>query len=273
MIKYNLSDLTRIPSVGPATARILKKNGIRTISQLAELDSNHHLSQIMSSFPLVVTYAKAITSKQVIIKEEVKSAFDDLSNHNVYFFDTEYNPGGTKNGPYGMFLLGWMNRNGEVTQLFVDDPANEREILTEFRDWLVKEKPVLIAYGSRSADVPHLRNSFHRFNIPTQCLEDSFLDLYSDVLYTRNRHKQKIFLPVSGSTSIKHVSENLGHGRPNLKIMDGLGALYSYKKFLRKKMKRTKAKIKRELLAYHLEDLEMVRFVYERVKALWDKSF
>ena len=98
-----------------------------------ELDSNHPLKKIISSFPLITTYAKAIINDRVIIKKDISSPFDSILGQNIYFFDAEYNPNGTKNGPYGMFLLGWMNQKGEAKQLFVEHPAEESKILEDFR--------------------------------------------------------------------------------------------------------------------------------------------
>lgn len=259
--------LTRVPLVGPKIAEILKEGGFKSIAELAELDYDHKFSPKITSSSLIIMYAKAIVSHKIIIKKGIKSDFDTINNSNIYFFDAEYDPRGTKRGPYGIFLLGWMNQDGEATQLFLDNQANERELLTKFKDWIKKEKALLVAYSPKSADVPHLKHSFNRLNISTECLENCFFDLYSDLLSTRNQNKQKIFLPILGSFGIKHVSEVLGYQRPNLKILGGLDALYKYRRYQQKRMKRSKEKIKKALLAYHKDDLKMVKFVFDQVNS------
>ena len=266
----NENILTDVPLVGPVTAEILRENGIKSITELAELEDDYQFSPKINSSRLIIMYSKAIVSNQIIVKKEIKSDFDTIDNNNIYFFDAEYNPVGTKRGPYGIFLLGWMNQDGEETQLYLNDHKNERELLKNFRDWIKKEKPLLVAYSSKSADVPQLKNSFRRLNLPTECLSNCFFDLYSDLLYTRKQDMQKIFLPVTRSYGIKNVSEFLGYRRPSLKILEGRDALYKYQRYLQKRLKRSKDKIKKQLLAYHKDDLEMTKFVFDEINAFFN---
>jgi len=258
--------LQMVPLVGPVNARILREHGIRHVKQLAALDANNKLSQKVRSFYLIIKYAKAIISNEIFIEKVIKSAFDNIEDKNIYFFDAEYDPMGTRSGPYGIFLLGWMDRNGKVQQLFLDNPKDEVEMLKDFAQWVERENPLFIAYASRSADVPHLRNSYTRFNLSYKHLENSFFDLYYDLLYTQNRHKQKYFLPVAGSCGLKNVSESLGYPKSDLIISTGIEAPIEYEKFLRKKREKAKEKIKNDLLIYNRDDLKRTKFIFDQLK-------
>jgi len=260
-------DLKSVPLVGPKTKRILVENGIRNVKHLAALDINNDLSKKVRNFALINNYAKAIISNNIVTKKEIKSDFDNIEDYNIYFFDAEYNPSGTKYGPYGIFLLGWMDRNGKVKQLFLDNSKEELKMLKDFNQWVKKEKPLFIAYSSKSADVPHLRNSYARFKLSSKQLENSFFDLYYDLLYTSNQRKQKYFLPVAGSFGLKRVSESLGYQQSDLIISSGFNALTKYEKFLRKKREKTKEKIKNDLLIYNKDDLKRTKFIYDYLKA------
>ena len=261
-----LYDLESVPSVGPKTKRRLVEIGIRDVKHLAALDIKNDLAKKVKSFALINEYAKAIISNNIIIKKEIKSDFDNIEDCNIYFFDAEYNSSGTKYGPYGIFLLGWMDRNGDVKQLFLDNSKDELKMLKDFTLWVEKERPLFIAYGSKSADVPQLKNSYARFKLSSKHLENSFFDLYYDLLYTSNQRKQKYFLPVAGSFGLKRVSESLGYQRSSLIVSSGYDALTKYKKFLISKREKTKEKIKNDLLVYNRDDLKRTKFIYDFLK-------
>lgn len=263
-----LYDLESVPLLGPKTKGILVENGIISVKHLASLDNDNDLSKKVRNFALINEYAKAIISNNITIKKEIKSDFDNIEDSNIYFFDAEYDPSGTKYGPYGIFLLGWMDRNGNVKQLFLDNPKDELRMLKDFNQWVEKEKPLFIAYGSKSADVPQLKNSYARFKLPSKHIENSFFDLYNDLLYTRSQRKQKYFLPVAGSSGLKNVSESLGYQRSDLIISNGFDALIKYEKFLRKKRNKIKEKIKSDLLVYNRDDLKRTKFIYDQLKVL-----
>ena len=160
-----------------------------------------------------------------------------------------------------------MDRNGKVKQLFLDNSKDELKMLKDFTLWVKEEKPLFIAYASRSADVHHLKNSYARFKLPSKHLESSFFDLYNDLLYTRNQRKQKYFLPVASSFGLKNISDSLGYQRSDLRVSSGFDAIIKYKKFLRKKRKKTKEKIKNDLLVYNRDDLKRTKFIYDLLKA------
>ncbi len=266
MGRNELSELWSVPLVGMSRAKILLDAGIRNIRQLAEMDKHHELSKhpsFLGAFDLIINYAKAIVADKPLIVGN-HPFFKDIENKNIYFFDAEYDPVGTKKGPFGMFLLGWMDTAGKVWQLFLDDPKDEKEMLEEFNEWLIKEKPTLVTYSSKSADEPQLINSFRRFSLPIKELKNIFFDLYYDCINTYRMKDQFIFLPMRHSMGVKNVSDYLGYEEPSLEIHDGLMALINYKRFLDSNDK----KIKKELRDYNATDLERTKYIFDKLTDL-----
>jgi len=180
-----IRELKSIPLVGFSRAKILIKNGITNVFQVANLDDSHSLARHPSfegSFELIVRYARAkVLGKPIIIGKH--PFFRNIDSRNVYFFDAEYNSAGTKEGSYGIFLLGLMNSEGEIRQIFLDDPKYEKLLLEGFLEWVQKERPILISYSSKSADKPQLINSLKRFNLPTHTIENIFFDEFCFVSF------------------------------------------------------------------------------------------
>ncbi len=266
-----LCSLTMVPMVGDKTEVKLKEHGIQYVEQLAALSPNNQLYQTFSDIQkhtlyLIINYAKAIESNSIINKKGIKSALGNLEEKNIYFLDAEYDPESTSCGPHGMFLLGWMDRNGKVQQLFLDEPKDEKEMLENFSRWVENEKPLLIAYRSTTADVPHLRNCFSRFKLPFNHIKDSFFDLYQDLLYTQSQRKQKYFLPLGKPCGLKEVSEFLGYPKQDLEISDGILAPIEYERFLSSKDEKVKEKIKNDLLIYNEDDLKRTKFIFDQLK-------
>lgn len=269
VIQKEVEDLMKVPLVGHTRAEALLDMGVKNIEQLAKFDSGRDLSKypcfLGGVLDLIRNYANAIVlNKPIIVR---KHPFFEGKN-NIYFFDAEYDPVGTKMGPVGIFLLGIMDIHGEAKQLFLDEPNGERKMLDEFRNWLIKESPILVSYSSTSADKPQLINAFVRFGIPTVELKNSFFDLYYDCIFTQKKKKQFIFLPMTGSMSAKEVSVLLGYKEPeNMEISDGLQALIAYNQFLETKNKR----IKEELLNYNKVDLERTKIIFDKINRLMDQ--
>jgi len=265
-------ELMSVPLVGPSRAKVLLDAGINNAEQLAELSPNHELAKhpyFRGSFELIINYAKAITrNKPVVIDKH--PFFKNIEEKNIYFFDAEYNPAGTKEGPFGIFLLGLMDNRGKVQQKFLNNPENEKNMLEEFLEWLINEGPILITYSSTSADKPQLINSFRRFGLSTEVLDKVFFDLYYDCINTGRKRDQYIFLPMPRSMSIKDISQYFGYKEPNLEIQNGLDALVKYNEFLNANNEKIKEKIKGELLSYNRADLERTKFIFEKIKRIMD---
>ncbi|WP_456321241.1 ribonuclease H-like domain-containing protein [Palaeococcus sp. (in: euryarchaeotes)] len=258
-----LSQLMSVPLVGYSRAQTLLDAGIDSIEKLSNLPLNHPLSKnarFGGIFESIVNYAKAIALNQPIVKG-IHPFFENLDEKNIYFFDTEYVP------KRQIFLIGWMNRTGKVHQLFLDNPQNEKSMLEEFREWLILEKPILVAYSSKSADMPQLIRAFRRFDIPTNEVKNAFFDLYYDCINTFSIKKQYIFLPMPNSMSLKDISRYLGYAEPeDVTIKNGIDALSQYLQFLNT----GDEKIKRELLKYNKTDLDRLKFVFEKIKDLME---
>ena len=268
-----LYELSTIPLVGDKTDLKLREHGILQVEQLAALYPTNQLYQEFSDIQentlyLIINYANAIDSDKIIIKKEIKSALNSLEGKNIYFFDAEYRPETTSSGPYGMFVLGWMDTKGNVQQEFLDKTKDEKKMLNKFGQWVEKESPTLVAYGSTQADAPHLRNCFTRFKLPFHNIKHYFFDLYQDVLYTKSYRKQKYFLPLGKPCGLKEVSEFLGYPKPDLEISDGILAPIKYEEFLNSKDKKLKEKIKTDLLEYNRDDLKRTKFIYDQLKEL-----
>ncbi len=263
-------DLIKVPLIGESTAEILKEHGIEDVEQLAALSVDNPISEKVSSFSLIVYYAKANIRKEIIIKKDIPSAFDTIESGNVYFFDAEYDSRYTETGPYGVFILGWMDTDGKTSQLFLEDPEDEFKILKDFSHWVKAETPVLIAYGSNSSDVLELGKCFSRYGMSFTHVKNSFFDLYANVIFTQNASKQKYFLQITKSGSkplgLKNVSECLGYNPLDLKISSGKMAPYEYERYLREEHKKAKYKIKKELLRYNVDDLKRTKFIYDILK-------
>ncbi len=268
-----LYELSTIPLVGDKTYQKLGDHGILKVGQLAALQPNDQLYEKFSDIQentlyLIINYANAIDSDKIIIKKDINSTLNSLDGKNIYFFDAEYNSDTTKIGPYGMFVLGWMDRKGNVQQEFLDNIKDEKKMLNKFGQWVEKENPILIAYASTTADAPHLRNCFTRLRLPFHHIGQYFFDLYQDVLYTKSYRKQKYFLPLGKPCGLKEVSEYLRYPKPDLEISEGILAPKKYEEFLNSSDKKLKEKIKTDLLEYNRDDLKRTKFIYERLKEL-----
>jgi predicted RecB family nuclease len=260
-----LSDsLTALPLVGFSRARAFEKMGIGSVEQVSKIEP---LDNQFRNYPcftpgvlaLIKNYAIAINQNKIIIKRKEQL----LKNEKIYFVDLEYDPAGTRSGPYGIFIIGILDQNGKAIQHFVNDPCDEGKILQDFINWYREEKPTLVAYASTSADRPQLINALSRFGIATQGIEHAFFDLYLDCINTQRIDAQNIFLPMRGSMGLKEVSKTLGYKEPTgLRISDGLQALFMYARYLSTKDEN----IKVDLLQYNLVDLERTKFVFDKVR-------
>ena len=254
--------IRKVPLIGPKRAQVLFEHQVHTIEELVRLPRTHPLfnhPSFIGSLPLIISHAKAIFEKKMTWMEGVRKPLEPLADQNIYFFDAEYDPGAAF---FGMFLLGWMDQQGIVSQLFMETPQEEKQILQEFSTWLEEENPILVAYGSTSADEPQLRKRFEYFGIATKILDNRFFDLYSNIIFTQAQKKQKLFLPLTNN-SLKNVSRFLGYEMSDTSIHEGLEALMVYHEYLRLRRKNKKHKLKEKLLLYNREDLIQTKIVWD----------
>jgi Icc-related predicted phosphoesterase/uncharacterized protein YprB with RNaseH-like and TPR domain len=262
-----LNELMSVYLVGNKRAQVLIDNNILSVKEFYELPIDHELAthpSFKGSFELLQSYAEAVIKDKIIIKKQTNQYYKSLKGKNIYFFDAEYDPEQTSSGPYGIFLLGWMDFKGNVQQLFLEDPKDEKRMLEEFIKFIEEHHPCFIAYSSTSADLPHLRNAFKRFKLNTAILDNLFSDFFRDIISTQSSKRQEIFFPLR-KLGIKELSSFLKYPRPDLEINDGLIALNKYDKYLKTKKEEKKKRIKGELLKYNEDDLKSLAFVYKKI--------
>lgn len=266
-----ITECWKVPLVGPKRSRVLFEHQIHTIKELVHLPRAHPLynhPSFKGTLPLIVSHAKAIFENKMMWMKGVKKPLEPLVGMNIYFFDAEYDPTAES---FGMFLLGWMDKQGTVKQLFVEKPQEEKQVLQNFSTWLEEEDPLLVAYGSTSADEPQLRKRFKYFGIDAKILDGRFFDLYRNIIFTQTQKKQKLFLPLTDN-SLKTVSRFLGYEKDDATISEGLQALMLYHDYLRLRNKSKKQILKEELLLYNQDDLIQTKIVWEFLNQL-GKSF
>jgi len=272
-----LHDITtecwKVPLIGPKRAKVLSEHQINTIEELVNVPKAHRLfnhPSFRGVLPLIISHAKAIHENKIIILKGVKEPLESIANRNIYFFDAEYDPV-AKN--FGMFILGWMDKQGTVTQLFVEDPQQEKQVLQAFYKWLEEEDPLLVAYGSTSADKPQLKKRFDHFDIDTKILDNRFFDLYRNIIFTGTQKKQKLFLPLTNH-SLKTVSPYFGYekAKDETSIGEGLEALMIYHDYLGLRNNNKKQVLKEKLLLYNREDLVQAKIVWDFLNQLDDEK-
>jgi len=263
-------ELSQIPLIGRTTKKILEDHGIKNIKQLSALSGDNYLSTIIPPLRIIVNYAKAIYHNKIIVREGIISAFDTIENKNIYFFDAEYDSRYTETGPYGVFILGLLDTEGNPLQFFLENPDEELQILQSFSDWVEKNNPVLITYGSNCGDALELAKCFSRYNLSFTHIKKSFFDLYANVVFTQNVNKQKYYLPIVKSSykplGLKRVSECLGYRPSDLKISNGIAATFEYEKYIQEEHKKIRDIIKMRLLKYNRDDLKRTKFIYDILK-------
>lgn len=266
-----ITECKKVPLIGPKRSKVLFEHQIHTIKELVHLPRTHPLfnhPSFKGSLPLIISHAKAIFEEKMMWMEGVRKPLEPLADLNIYFFDAEYDP---EADSFGMFLLGWMDQQGTVTQLFVENPQKEKQVLQDFSTWLEEEDPLLVAYGSTSADEPQLRKRFEHFDIDTKILDNRFFDLYRNIIFTQTQKKQKLFLPLTDN-SLKTVSRFLGYEKDDTSIHEGLEALMTYYDYLRLRNKNKKQSLKEELLLYNQEDLIQAKIVWEFLNQLGERQ-
>ncbi len=171
--EINSTDLTTIPLINTARAKVLCELGIRTVSELlsrnpSDLSSNERIKKCDGSFshqiPLIFNYARSKVENRVLVTG-VDYTFIDMANHEFNFMDLEYDP------DTPIFLYGLMDNSGKATQIFVDDPTEEKNALEEFLNIISKRKIILVTYASKAADEPVLRKAAEKFRLSPDLLK------------------------------------------------------------------------------------------------------
>lgn len=258
-------ELLKLPLVGHSRANLLKKVGIRTINDLLSYNLqdlvNHQLiksSKILpsSQLKLIYYYAKAIKEASTIIVGDIPV----LKRNDISYLDLEYDPG----QPF-IFILGIMDKNGNLIQWFIEDEHQEKEVLTKFAN-MSKER-VYLTYCGKAADLPILIKCFQKHKI-SFVKNFNIIDLFYDIIEPRNPAMQKIFLPLK-ERSEKEVARYLGFvENPKLEIRSGLEALLKFGSYLKTTNINEKAIIKKQLLLYNEEDLRRTKYIFEKLQEI-----
>jgi len=265
-LNIGTTDLIRIPLISYKRAQVLNELGITTIHDLLSCNPttlSHHekIKRCNGSFskqiPLIMQYARSIAENKIIVTG-IDENFKNIDDSKVYFLDLEYDA-----NSFYIFLYGLMDSKRNITQIFVEEPSDEKNALEEFLEELIsKRDATFVTYASKAADKPILMKSLNKFGLPITLVENvRFFDLFYDVIFTQKPGKQKIFLPIKPITE-KTVSDYFGYKEPkNLQIHNGLQALLEYKRYLKSKNE----KVRKQLLKYNRSDLERIRLIFSKI--------
>lgn len=256
--------LNDVPLIGPVRARILKKLGIESLTQLASQDPKDLFLQVSekgfkralppTQLSLAIHYARAVIERKAIVIGSMPILSSPPSD--LYFLDLEYDP----SLPF-IFIIGVMDEEGNVKQWFIESKQEEGRALKEF----VRESVgrTYLAYSGRTADFPVLIKCLSKHGMSTQ-VPFNFIDLFWEIIEPRKVEVQKIFLPLKIRTE-KTVAEFFGfRQREDVYIKDGLQALIEYRKYLKTKSPQVKV----QLLLYNEEDLKRAKLIYDKLKTL-----
>ncbi|MBC7091605.1 MAG: ribonuclease H-like domain-containing protein [Nitrososphaeria archaeon] len=260
------NELLNLPLVGYRRAEVLKKAGIKTADDLLsyslqDLINSQRINspEILppSQLELIYHYAEAFKKGvPVIIDKNIPA----LRREDIVYFDLEYDPA----KPF-IFILGVMDKNGNLTQWFIEDENREKEALKQFANEF--KDLVYITYAGRSADLPTLIKCFKKHELP-EARNFYIIDLFYDIIEPRRPREQKIFLPLKIRTE-KEVAGYLGFVEdPEVKIRNGMEALLRFGEYLKTTDPVRKNYLKKQLLLYNREDLRRTRHIFEALQKI-----
>jgi len=253
--------IMEVPLIGPSRANLFKSIGIKDLEQLVNLDPQEFIQReevqlymrlsedrsFPSHLPLIVNYAKALLYKKPIVVGVPRKLVESLRRP-ITFLDLEYDP----SRPF-IFVVGILEEEN-IWQAFAENEEEEKKALLMLAE-LINRKTV-VTYAGKGADIVILKKRFPAYGIKEP--EFSHIDLYFDIINTRNTFEQVIFLPIKGMSE-KSVAEFFGYKKPpDLKIEDGFQALLYFNMYL----KTRDEKIKEEILRYNKCDLERAQYIY-----------
>ncbi len=113
----------------------------------------------------------------------IKSNKDLCPERGLVFFDIETT--GLSAQTSFVYLIGFMRYENDkcvLTQLFCEDPNEEKEMLETFVS-LVSPGETLIHYNGSGFDIPYLNRKFKKYGIPQFINADKTRDLYKEILH------------------------------------------------------------------------------------------
>ncbi len=166
-----------------------------------------------------------------------------------------------------VYLIGLMkseNRECVLTQLFCEDPSEEKELLETFKAMLSSED-TLIHYNGSGFDIPYLNKKFKKHSVDFCIDADKTRDLYKELLHFKK------YLPTD-NLKLKTIEYAAGFIRKDTK--DGAELIKLYSELLGRmrlasitQKNEDKDKVKEmtdTILLHNSDDLEGLYAVYEK---------
>ncbi len=153
----------------------------------------------------------------------IKSNKDLDPGKGLVFFDIETT--GLSAQTSFVYLIGFMryeNENCVLTQLFCEEPNEEKELLETFVS-LLSPEDALIHYNGSGFDIPYLNKKFKKYGIPHFIKADKTRDLYKEILHFKK------FFPTD-NLKLKTIETAAGFKRKD--IYDGAELIKIYSELL-----------------------------------------
>jgi predicted RecB family nuclease len=262
--------LRQLPLVGATRAQLFWKLGCRSLADIAALDEHafqsHPIVQlypdgsILDSFPLIQGFARAIAEQRAIVVAP-EPLFERLRGPFV-FFDLEFVAGQGE-----VFLWGLKHgADDRVEQWFAHTRQGQRDAVERFRDLVLQEDPLFVAYGSTASDEVSIREAARRFGLDGAWMRQMrFLDLLQRVVFTESPETQRVYLPVR-NLRCGVVAEFFGYEKPrSVDIKDGYQAFRLYQRYKR----RPDPTVRDRLMRYNAEDLHQTQCIFQGMQRLF----
>lgn len=249
--------------VAAKTCRALEKIGIRTMHDLAACDPDatsaalHEVKRFVSP--------GQIRSWQGHIRAYDLNAPVSIGDKQLPFadfivVDLEYD-----SRRHGLiWLIGIaivIDGAAQYTQLWADDHAIARENLRKLVSIIESHPDLPVAtWSGISAELPQLQDSIEHYGLEGQ-LDQFFARHFDMFVYAESN----VRLPIP-TLDLKSVGKFFGHYRTT-DIRGGMEAAFLHRQYL-DASDEERARIKRDLISYNLEDLEALVHIINRFKSL-----
>lgn len=288
-VNYRKIELQNVPLINKGRLNLLKKIGITDVDSLLsfkpqELAENPILKSSggfsLQKIQLIYNYARAIKEKIPIVVDKVP----ELEKTDISYFDLEYDP----DKPF-IFLIGIMEKTGQKMQWFIENEVEGEKALKEFLE--ASNGKNYLTYCGLTADVPTLIACLKKYGYKVNLAEEGhileifsekvgqevtrirIIDLYYDIIRTKNPLKQKIFLPLN-KFDLKTVAKYFDYAQnQEVRIHNGIEALVFFKKYLQSWNNVERSHLKHQLILYNEEDLRRMKYVFEKLRLLVNQEY
>lgn len=290
-----LTGVLAVHGVGIRARKILARESISTLEQLAEANERELLAKLKRKYSLTSRgsgLAAAFATlyryqgQDEMIRRWKHGAQAILQNRPIVFkprlvrsaevevyFDLEYDDGfGEKNeGRVWLASLYPCHKDEyELRQFFAASFEEERELLSQVLPFLTNPDALLVTYAGTMADLPRLKSALVRHGYDASVVRaikrSRHLDLYSFLQST-------VALPLSEESPGAKAGYGLKDvetlfGIPRSIQMDGFEALMKYHELLKTKSATKRRVIKKTLLAYAAEDVQNLHALKNRLSEM-----